>query len=180
MRALALAFLCVLAAACADDGGGPGGVGGTGAACGGRSGVVCAADLYCDFSDNGCGANDATGTCAKRPDSCPALLVPERTCGCDRRVYSSACEAEAAGADLDQSGACALDQGAFACGYRQCSLMNQLCRRSISDIGDEPDAFTCNGLPSGCRSCSCLGGQPCGAQCDGDGTSGLTLTCPGG
>jgi hypothetical protein len=177
---LAIAFLLAAVAACDDS---TGELGGPGAACGGRSGVTCTADQYCDFGGNRCGADDVSGVCKPRPDSCPPLLVPERTCGCDQIVYSSACEANLAGTDLNASGNCALDPGAFACGFRQCKKSNQYCQRSVSDVGGEPDTYTCLVLPAACggtASCSCLPSQSCGGQCAGDSAGGLTLTCPGG
>jgi hypothetical protein len=185
-RALLLAtVLAALGAvslpACDDDVGpdiGPGG------ACGGRAGGTCAADQYCDFGNNLCGADDTTGRCMPRPASCPALLVPERTCGCDGRVYSSACEVTLAGADLSQAGACPLDPGAFACGYRQCSRTTEYCLASPSDVPDDaPDSFACRGLPPGCGSspsCACLSGQTCGNRCTGDAAAGFTLSCLAG
>jgi hypothetical protein len=176
--ALALTLLAALAAGC----------GGTeeavpGGACGGRGGAACPADQYCDFGGNRCGADDMPGTCRPRPASCPVLLVPERVCGCDGAVHPSLCDANLAGADANAAGTCTLEPGAFACGYRQCTRSSQYCVRSTSDVGGEPDAFTCSGLPAGCSgtaSCACLAGQPCGNLCSGDAASGVTLTCPGG
>ena len=178
LLAIVIAIASTGAAACDDA---PG-TAGLGEPCGGRGGAACGPDQYCDFGRNRCGADDMPGRCAARPATCPALLVPERTCACDGKVYSSACEAQLAGADLDQSGTCPLDPGAFACGYRQCKRTNQYCQRAVSDIGDEGDAFACLGLPAGCGttpSCSCLAGQTCADRCTGD-ANGLTLTCPGG
>lgn len=138
--------------------------------------------MYCDYSSNNCGATDETGRCMPRPESCPPLLVPERTCGCDGNVYSSPCEVALAGADLDQSGACRLDPGAFGCGYRQCKLTTQYCVRTPSDVAGTGDDHSCARMPScpGGESCACLAGQACGSQCAGDAAAGLTLTCPGG
>lgn len=180
---LAIAILALgLGAACGgDEAGGPDG--GAGAACGGRGHPACPADQYCDFPDNRCGVADAAGRCTPRPTFCPSLLVPELTCGCDRTVYSSACDATLAGADLDESGACDLTPGTFACGYRQCSGSNEFCQRAGSDVGGEPDGFACRALPAGCQgtaSCGCLAGEPCGDRCTGDAASGVTLTCLGG
>jgi hypothetical protein len=98
-------------------------------------------------------------------------------------VYSSPCLASLSGIDLNEGGTCPVEAGSFSCGYRQCTRSNQLCQRSRSDVGGEPDSFTCRGLPGGCGaspSCACLAGEPCGAACSGDATAGLTLTCPGG
>jgi hypothetical protein len=180
LLAIGMAILSVAAVACTEtSSSGPE----PGAACGGRAGATCAADQYCEFANNRCGTDDVTGRCMPRPSACPALLVAERTCGCDQKVYSSACEAMLSGTDLNETGSCALDPGAFACGYRQCSRSNEFCQHSVSDVGDAADGYTCRGLPTGCgtnASCSCLSGQPCASLCAGDSARGLTLTCPGG
>lgn len=164
-----------------DDGGGddpapPGG------ACGGRGGIQCGAGEFCDFSGNSCGIADEAGTCKPRPEACPLLLVAELTCGCDGKVYSSGCDANAAGADLNENGSCEMSKENFKCGYRQCSLNAQYCRYSPSDTASVADSFTCGGLPgcTGNATCDCLEQELCGASCTGDSASGLTLTCPAG
>ena len=157
----------------ADMGGGP---------CGGRSGAKCSASQYCDYGNNRCGADDTTGVCRPRPDSCPTLLIPERTCGCDGVVYPSLCDVMLAGSDLNGAGTCQVDPGAFVCGYRQCTRATQYCERTASAFAQLPDDFACRGLPSGCGgtpSCACLAGQPCGDRCAGDAAAGVTLTCAG-
>lgn len=151
--------------------------------CGGRAGQLCNADEYCDFNRNSCGATDESGACVTRPTACPDVLVAVPTCGCDSVVYGSECDAYAAGADLNAAGSCPVAAGSFACGYTQCNLHTQYCRRDISDVGDEPDGYSCQPVPS-CPAqfptCGCLAAEPCGAMCSGAGVTGLTLTCPGG
>jgi hypothetical protein len=176
---LAIAILCATAAACGDGSGGTGDAA-PGAICGGRGNAACPAGQYCDFANNRCGANDAPGRCVARPTSCPQLFVPELTCGCDQVVYSSACEANLSGTDLNEGGTCPVGSGEFGCGYRHCRRSSEFCRRDGSDVAGVPDDFTCRGLPSGCTSCSCLAGEPCGSSCTGSGATGMTLTCPGG
>jgi hypothetical protein len=154
-----------------------------GGTCGGRSGAVCPADEFCDFGNNRCGGDDKEGQCKPRPEQCPRLLVPELTCGCDGTVYSSACDATLAGTDLNEAGSCQVEASSFACGYRQCRKSNEACTRTNSDVGGEPDSFSCRGLPASCGgtpSCGCASGLPCGDRCTGDAGSGLTLTCLGG
>lgn len=151
--------------------------------CGGILGETCAAGQYCDFPLNSCGATDEQGSCKPRPTSCPDTLVAVPTCGCDGTVYSQDCEAYMAGADLNALGSCPVPEGLFACGYTQCSIATQYCARQVSDIGDEPDSYACLPLPwcsSEHPTCACLASEPCGAQCSGEGVTGLTLTCPGG
>jgi hypothetical protein len=74
--------------------------------CGARSGGVCAAGEYCNWTLAGiCGRADATGTCAPKPEMCPQIFQP--VCGCDGTTYSNACMAAAAGSSVSTEGACA-------------------------------------------------------------------------
>jgi hypothetical protein len=151
--------------------------------CGGLLGEVCEADQYCDYPTDSCGAGDEQGTCKPRPVGCPDVLVFMANCACDGMVYGSECDVYAAGSDRNALGGCPVPPGSFACGYTQCDVANHYCQRQVSDIADEPDDYSCLTLP-GCPSqfptCACLAGEPCGAMCTGMGTTGLTLTCPGG
>lgn len=151
--------------------------------CGGFVGETCDPDQFCDFPGNTCGVSDEQGECKPRPVGCPDVLVFEPNCGCDGTVYGSECDVYAAGSDRNAAGTGPVPGGSFACGYTQCNLFNQYCVREVSDIGGEPDVFRCQALP-GCPSqfptCGCLASEPCGAFCTGQGTTGLTLTCPGG
>ena len=143
---LVVSFLAV--SACNDHG--RGGVlsdGGSGAACGGFAGISCAANEFCDFGLNTCGRSDESGVCHPRPDGCTDQFEP--VCGCGGMVHGNLCEAQTAGVDVDASGHCPLSSGRFACGFEQCST-GSYCQRGISDIGTEPDTFTCMPLPAGC------------------------------
>ena len=76
-----------------------------GESCGGLSGAVCGPRFFCDYADgDNCGAADATGTCARRPDACPPVVMP--VCGCDNRTYNSACDAYQAGTDIAADSPC--------------------------------------------------------------------------
>jgi hypothetical protein len=170
------------ASACGDDGNGtPDGDTNTppGAVCGGRDAIQCPPDQYCDFAANDCGRGGAAGECKPRPADCPALLIPELTCGCDDEVYASGCEATAAGADLNANGTCRVENGAFGCGYRQCRLLNQYCKKAGPAQAGQPDEFACGSLAvcGGTPSCACLAAEECGSDCTGDAGSGFTLTC---
>lgn len=75
--------------------------------CGGISGVdACLAGELCDYPDGSfCGGDDSLGRCVSRPTDCPepgGLAV----CGCDGRIYSSACEAHRQGIDVRSEGRC--------------------------------------------------------------------------
>ncbi|MCC6558685.1 MAG: hypothetical protein IT372_37595 [Polyangiaceae bacterium] len=163
-------------------GGGGGGQGGQGGAsgneCGGIGGIPCAADEYCDYGDNSCGADDGLGVCKPRPQGCPDVYMP--ACGCDGTVYGNECDANGAGSDISAYGGCTPPAGTFACGYTFCATGQQYCQRSVSDVGGEPDIYMCMDLPAGCGDCACLASEPCGSMCEQLPSGGFLVTCPGG
>jgi hypothetical protein len=178
-------LILILLAACTEHGKG-GGVppnpdgGGSGAQCGGFGGELCPAGEFCDFGSNSCGGSDETGSCRARPVSCPDFFDP--VCGCDGQIHGNECDANSVGVDLSDSGGCPLDAGQFACGPRACQRNLEFCQRQGSDIGGEPDTFGCLPMPQSCSSasCSCVSGEPCGANCADDGNGAVTVTCFGG
>ncbi len=77
-----------------------------GQGCGGRGGATCAAGQFCMWTPaNICGAFDAGGACAYKPEVCPQVYMP--VCGCDGQTHSNACMANAAGTSVSGPGACA-------------------------------------------------------------------------
>lgn len=201
--AMSLVLGVVFAAGCSDGGngggtggaggqgtGGSGGSGGTsgtaggggmGALCGGIGGLMCAADEFCDYPDDECGALDGTGVCVKRPQVCPDLYAP--TCACDGKVYSNSCDANGAGQDISVLGGCPDQMGMFACGAGFCAKGQQYCQKTLSDVQGIPDTFMCLPYPAACggnADCACFANELCGNACSGTAMDGITLTCPGG
>jgi hypothetical protein len=163
------------------SGGGSPTDGGSGRACGGFAGESCGSREFCDFGRNTCGASDEQGICRSRPNGCPDLFDP--VCGCDQVVHSNECDAQAAGVDVNASGGCPVQAGEHACGFRTCQSETEYCQHGFSDIGGEPDSFTCKPLPVGCGTsptCGCLAAEPCGAFCAEMPPGALTVRCPGG
>jgi hypothetical protein len=65
----------------------------------------CNAGQYCNWkAEDICGAADASGTCAYRPEICYQLFKP--VCACDGKTYSNSCVAAAAGASVSSDGPC--------------------------------------------------------------------------
>jgi hypothetical protein len=155
----------------------------TGGPCGGKSGSVCESSQFCDFPDDICGAADGQGECTPKPDACPDNVDP--VCACDGKVYNNACEAQAAGNDLKTLGGCAPPIGEFPCGSGFCAKDKEYCEVVISDVGGEPNSYSCKDLPANCTSmdppqCACLSDVSCGTMCQAADSGGLTVTCPGG
>jgi len=158
---------------------GTGGAGG-GGFCGGIAGIPCAADEYCDFSDDLCGGNDNGGVCLKRPLGCPDNFWP--TCGCDGQVYANPCDANGHGVDVNDGASCKPPSGSVGCGPHFCAAGQEYCERDTSDVGG-PSTFTCKPLPPLCEappSCACLANVQCGGLCQTQPDGGLVVTCPGG
>jgi hypothetical protein len=160
------------------SGQGGSGQGGAPGVCGGKTGATCAADEFCDYEYDTCGANDITGLCAKRPMVCSD---GPPVCFCDGTTSDLPC-AGLNGFDIDGSGNCPDQPGTFPCGQYLCTEGIEYCQRSVSDVGGIPDSWSCRPVPSGCpmtADCACLTNEPCGTLCAVD-NGGATVTCPGG
>jgi len=76
-----------------------------GKSCGSWGGFFCNAGQFCNWKDSDiCGAFDAPGVCAYRPQLCPMIYKP--VCACDGKTYGNACSAAAAGASVSSNGPC--------------------------------------------------------------------------
>jgi hypothetical protein len=160
---------------------GPGTGGGPGQECGGFSGKGCQPHEYCDYPDDLCGGDDSPGVCKGKPGACPEIYSP--TCACDNKVYGNACEAQAAGVDINDFGGCPAPKGMFECGHSFCAAGVAYCERTFSDVVGQPHSFACRPLPAACEpglSCACLKGEPCGDGCQQVGPGALLVNCPGG
>ena len=148
--------------------------------CGGIVGAACEDDEFCDYSfDDSCGADDGGGFCEPRPMGCPDIADP--TCACDGMVYGNACEANAAGFDVNAlRGGCTPPEGTFGCGARFCD-MTSYCLVIVDDTG-LPPAYECRTLPGACGAeptCACVAEEPCGDICE-ERSDHLEVVCPGG
>lgn len=119
--------------------------------------VTCGEQAYCDYPDDSCGADGATGVCVPYPLECgPSPLF----CNCEGEVTT--CRAS----DVSRAGGCELGPLQLACGDKVCSIDHEICVELKADAWGAPH-YACYDY----RSPPCAGDAPC------DCTS-FTQVCP--
>lgn len=77
----------------------------TGGTCGTIAGLKCKSSKdFCKTKVGQCGVADAEGVCTTKPEICPKDYRP--VCDCDAKQHGNACEADAAGKNVDYVGEC--------------------------------------------------------------------------
>jgi hypothetical protein len=141
--------------------------GGGGDFCGGLPGALCPTNQFCAFPNGRCGGDDDGGVCRPIPTTCSG--PDSQVCGCDGKVYDSACDAQKAGIDVSADMSClSLCDG-------NCDFSKQYCR--IETQNGVPFGYNCLEFPHACQgqpSCDCI--HSCGA-CSESSNGQITVTC---
>ncbi|HEX3597909.1 MAG TPA: hypothetical protein VHU80_22525 [Polyangiaceae bacterium] len=153
-----------------------------------RGETDCPPDEYCAYAPALCGKGHVPGVCRLKPRQC-AEATP--VCGCDGKVYGTACAAHASGVDLAELGGCKTPVFDFIpCGQRYCDARTSYCEIYLSDVLEPPTTHACRPLPESCKpgashppECDCFpSGTPCTSFCGPmwtGGVRGFHLTCQG-
>ncbi len=156
---------------------------GEGDSCGGMQSTPCAARLYCakGISVRACRAMNA-GVCKPLPTACPE--GGQQVCGCDHKVYSSACAAAKAGVAAQKTGTC---EG-LTCGGRagDTCAKGDYCAFGRPECDAADRQGTCMSYPASCGSGdqpvkSCYRGKSFANLCEAHkaGLRNLVLARPG-
>ena len=151
--------------------------------CGGAG--DCKYTEWCDLGGYCPNVLTKKGTCKPKPTACPDLYAP--TCGCDGTVYSSPCDAQSAGVDVNKEGGCVAPAGWLGCGGGFCMTDLSYCIATPNDAVSPQDPiktyYSCANLPTACQKstdCACFPKNvPC-PQTSCLYKDGFTVGCPGG
>ena len=120
--------------------------GGGGKTCGGFAALKCASGEFCNYEKSaggqGCDGKiaDAAGVCQTQSAVCTREYKP--VCGCDKKTYSTACTAHAAGMSVLHDGACTVkdceaEGGRVAVGTGPAPMCNADEKEHTSIINDD-------------------------------------------
>lgn len=131
---------------------------------GGSNERVCSVDVpcdetqgYCNYADDSCGRDGATGVCVPYPLECSPTGW---FCNCDGEVTTCM------SSDVSRAGGCELGPLQLACGDKVCSIDREICVELKTDTAGAPQ-YACHDN----RSPPCAGDAAC------DCTS-LAQVCP--
>ena len=140
--------------------------------------VQCELGMYCDYGDNGCGAEQEAGVCTSAAQ-CGEGDASLPVCACSGAVYPSTCAARRDGQDVSLANTCTEPASSIRCGYAFCPNTS-FCIEHLGSDGGNP-TFECaplGGCVLGCLLCSVTTDACDGGVCGVANGGGIQVTCP--